>query len=80
MEYILQNSRQLGAVLQGLRREKKLTQAKIGAKVGLAQNAVSGLETDPAQASLTRVFKLLSALDLELVVRDRSKRRTSSDW
>ncbi len=80
MEYVLQNPHQLGAVLQGVRRERNLTQAIAGAKVGLAQNAVSGLETDPARASLARAFKLLSALDLELVVRDRRKNRTRSDW
>ena len=80
MEYPLKNAQQLGAVLQGLRRERKLTQAAAGAKVGLAQNAVSLLETNPTNASLARVFKLLSALELEIVVRDRRKRTSPTGW
>lgn len=80
MEYPLKNPQQLGAVLQGLRRERRLTQAAAGAKVGLAQNAVSILETNPTNASLARVFKLLSALELEIVVRDRRKRSGTSKW
>jgi len=80
MEYPLKNPQQLGAVLQGLRRERRLTQAAAGAKVGLAQNAVSMLETNPTNASLARVFKLLSALELEIVVRDRRKRSETSKW
>jgi HTH-type transcriptional regulator/antitoxin HipB len=80
MEYPLKTPQQLGAVLQGLRRERRLTQAAAGAKVGLAQNAVSMLETNPTNASLARVFKLLSALELEIVVRDRRKRTSTTGW
>ncbi len=76
MEYILQTPAQLGPVVQGVRRSRKLTQAAAGAKVGLRQNAVSGMETNPGPTSLAQIFKLLSALNLELVVRDRKERPT----
>lgn len=77
-EYPLQTPKQLGAILMGLRKKRALTQKSVGRMVGLPQNAVSLMETDPSAASLARVFRLLSALNVELVVRERSK--TVSSW
>ncbi len=79
-DYPIKTPRQLGAVLQGYRRNQKLTQHDVGAKVGLAQNVVSLLEAAPERASLGRIFKLLSALDLELVVRPRGAEVRRSEW
>jgi HTH-type transcriptional regulator/antitoxin HipB len=80
MEYTIKSSEQMGAVLRGFRRDKKLTQAGVGAKVGLAQNAVSEIENSPGRTSLARVFKLLAALDLDLAVRPRHASAKRSDW
>ena len=80
MDYSIKTPTQLGAVLKGFRRDQKLTQATLGAKVGLAQNAVSEIETFPDRSSLARVFKVLAALDLDLVVRDRQASGKRSDW
>jgi HTH-type transcriptional regulator/antitoxin HipB len=80
MEYPIKTPHHLGAVLKGFRRDRKLTQAILGAKVGLPQNAVSEIETSPDRSSLARVFKLLAALDLDLVVRARPSSGKRSDW
>lgn len=80
MDYPIKTSNQLGPVLAGIRRDRKLTQASIGTKVGLAQNAVSVLETASSKASLQQLFKLLSALELDLVIRDRRKQSSKADW
>ncbi len=80
MDYPIKTSSQLGPVLAGIRRDRKLTQASIGTKVGLAQNAVSVLETASSKASLQQLFKLLSALELDLVIRDRRKQSSKADW
>lgn len=80
MDYPLKTPTQLGAVLKGFRRDRKLTQANLGAKVGLPQNAVSEIESAPDRSSLSRVFKLLAALDLDLVVRPRQPTSKRSDW
>ena len=80
MDYSIKTPTQLGAVLKGFRRDHKLTQATLGAKVGLAQNAVSEIETSPDRSSLARVFKVLAALDLDLVVRARQASGKRSDW
>lgn len=80
MDYPIKTPTQLGAVLKGYRRERKITQADLGAKVGLPQNAVSEIEASPDRTSLARVFKLLAALDLDLVVRPRQPITKRSDW
>ncbi len=79
-EYPIRTPQQLGAVLRGFRRERKLTQRAVGDRAGLAQNAVSLLETDPGPASLARIARVLAALDLELVVRSRKSADLSAEW
>lgn len=76
-DYPIKTPRQLGAILQGYRQVQKLTQKDVGTKVGLAQNVVSLLEAAPERASFGRICKLLSALDLELVVRTRGTTPTT---
>lgn len=71
---------QLGQVLRGYREAKGMTQQSVGARVGLAQKAVSKLELAPGTAGLQQIFKLLAALDLELVVRPRGGTPSPSEW
>jgi len=80
MDYPIKTPTQLGAVLKGYRRDRRITQADLGAKVGLPQNAISEIESSPDRSSLARVFKLLAALDLDLVVRPRQVATKRSDW
>ena len=79
-EYTIKTPQQLGSVLRGYRRDRGLTQEEAGAKVGLAQNAVSQIEAAPGRVSLVRLFKLVAALDLELVVRPRGTPGRRSEW
>ena len=79
-DYPIKTPQQLGAILRGYRQEQKLTQQAIGANAGLAQNAISQIESNPGPASLERIFKVLSALDLELVVRSRKATGRQSEW
>lgn len=79
-EFVIRTPRQLGPVLQGYRKGRPLTQAEVGRTTGLPQSEVSRLELDASGASLSRVFKLLAALDLELVIRSRGKNTPPSEW
>jgi len=79
-DYPVRTPQQLGAVLRGFRRERKLTQRAVGDRAGLAQNAVSLLEKDPGPASLVRIARVLAALDLELVVRPRKATDRPAEW
>jgi len=79
-DYVVRTSQQLGPVLQGFRKTRALTQAHVGKAVGVPQSVISKLELDPSSAAFGRVFKLLAALDLELVVRPRDKTAQPLEW
>lgn len=79
-DFSIKTPQQLGSVLKGWRSERGLTQQEVGFKVGLAQKAVSQIETDPGRAGLARIFKVLAALDLELVLRPRGNTHGRSEW
>ncbi len=78
--YTIRTPQQLGSVLQGYRKDRMLTQKDAGLRVGLPQKEVSKMELDPSNTAFARIFKLLAALDLELVVRPRDKSADHSEW
>ena len=78
-EAIIVIPQQLGPILKGYRQKLKMTQAQAGAKAGLPQNAISLIETNAGSTSLERLAKILSALELEFVIRPRSK-PTDQAW
>ncbi|MGH8166593.1 MAG: helix-turn-helix domain-containing protein [Woeseiaceae bacterium] len=79
MEYTIHTPRQLGQVLKGQRSTRHLTQAEVATRVGLLPKTVSKLERDPDTATLESLFKLLSSLQLELVVRPKPS-SSASEW
>jgi HTH-type transcriptional regulator / antitoxin HipB len=73
MDIIARSTRQLGAALRRLRRQKGLTQQSLGELMHARQATVSKLEGGESGTQLRVVIDALAALDLELVVRPRSK-------
>lgn len=71
MDYVARTPAQLGPILRSIRSERSLTQQETGAKVGLKQSTVSAIERSSGHASVDTLYKLLSALNLDLVVRDK---------
>jgi HTH-type transcriptional regulator/antitoxin HipB len=69
VDYVARTPAQLGPILRSIRTERGLTQRDAGVKVGLKQSTVSAVESDAARTSVDTLYKLLSALGLELVVR-----------
>lgn len=81
MDYPVGTAEQLGAILRGFRKQQGLTQKDLAARLGLAQKAVSAVETHPSRVSVDRLFAMLGALGGELVIRDRSSKRGAKvDW
>jgi HTH-type transcriptional regulator / antitoxin HipB len=64
--------KQLGTELRRYRKKNGLTQADLSNKIGKRQATISNLEVEGSGA-LETLFAVLSALDLELAVRPRSK-------
>ncbi len=63
---------QLGASLRRYRKQHDLTQAQLGARINKRQATISSLESAEG-GTIETLYAVLSALDLELVLRPRSK-------
>jgi len=79
-DFTVKTSHQLGAVLRGYRKDRGLTQQEVGKKTALPQPSISEMEADPGRAALSRLLKVLAALDLELVIREKKKNSERSEW
>jgi HTH-type transcriptional regulator/antitoxin HipB len=84
MEYAVFTTKQLAQALKGWRKTRKLTQNIAAGRVGLRPKTISALESKSDSSTLGSLFKLLSALDLELVIRAKSKspsgKTTKGEW
>lgn len=81
MESLTHNPYQLGHVLRGFRKQLGLTQAQLGEKLGLPQKDVSKMENNPGGVRIEKLYLLLSALELELILRPRNTPTSSEiDW
>ena len=72
--------KQLGQVLRGQRKSQTLTQKEAAKMVGLLPKTISKLELATETATIESLFKLLSALRLELVVRSKLQESPSKEW
>jgi HTH-type transcriptional regulator/antitoxin HipB len=62
---------QLGQLLRSARRRSSLTQAKVGARLGLSQNRVSHLEAHADELSFKQLLTWCAVVGLELQLADR---------
>jgi HTH-type transcriptional regulator/antitoxin HipB len=80
MSYTVHTLEQLGPVLKGLRKEQNLTQKEVGAAVDMLPKTISKLELEPDTATVDSLFKLLSALQFEVVLQSRQQKLSSREW
>lgn len=83
MNYIVHTPYQLAQALRSQRKSLRLTQKTAGGTVGLLPKTISALESSPQRSSVESLFKLLSALELELVLRpknDPADQSLTSEW
>lgn len=71
MDYIVRTEKQLALAVKDARKRKNMTQEDVAGLAGSLQKTVSNFESNTSAASISTLYKLLSALDLELVVRDK---------
>jgi HTH-type transcriptional regulator/antitoxin HipB len=68
MKYLISTADQLSHALRSARRTRALSQDGAGRLVGLLPKTISALENQPGSATIESLLKLLSALELELVL------------
>jgi HTH-type transcriptional regulator/antitoxin HipB len=70
MDYTIRFSAQLKEQLRSLRKARGLSQASLGALIGVNQRRIADIESHPGAVGFDQVIRLLSALGAEIVVRD----------
>lgn len=75
MQQVARSTKQIGAAIRRVRRQRALSQEQLGAKMHVRQATVSKLETGKPATQLQMLMDALAALDLELVIRPRSRGR-----
>lgn len=76
MSSIVRTPKQLAATLRRYRRQKGVTQAALGQLMHVRQATVSKLESGERGSQIGVLIDALVALNLELVVRPRTKAMT----
>lgn len=73
MDQIARTPKQIGAALRRRRYHLNLTQSDLGSKTTLRQATISSIEKGEPGTQLRTLFDVLAALNLELVIRPRTK-------
>lgn len=71
---------QLAIFLKDVRKTKKLPQELLAEKVGLRQETISKFENSPAKTQIDTLFKILSAMNMELHLEARGEKTLQQDW
>jgi HTH-type transcriptional regulator/antitoxin HipB len=66
-------AKQLSNALKDARKQQGLSQKKTASAIGIKQDTVSKFELSSANAQIETMFKLLSALNLELDIKPRNQ-------
>jgi HTH-type transcriptional regulator/antitoxin HipB len=70
MDYPIRFPDQIRQQLRALRKAKGLTQAQLGKLLGIGQVRIAEIEQDPSVVSVGQLFRILTALDAHIVLRD----------
>ncbi len=82
MKYSINTAKQLGSALRARRKIMGLTQSAAGENVGLIPKTVSALENHTEKTTVESLFKLLSALNLniQLLSNEPESPTHTTDW
>jgi HTH-type transcriptional regulator / antitoxin HipB len=68
MDFPVNTSTQLKAVLRSLRRSRSMTQAALGTRLGVNQKRVARIERAPGVTSFDQIARLVSVLGGRIVI------------
>nr|WP_323782615.1 helix-turn-helix domain-containing protein [Amylibacter sp.] len=78
MKYLARSPREVGHAIREARKAQKLTQKELAIRSGVWQETISKIENGLSGTKLETIFDLLSALELEVTIDDRSKGSSTS--
>ena len=68
----LQTPQQLSSHVRSLRKRLGLTQAQLGARLGVAQARIGKIERNPGSISVEQLLQLLTVLETDVFIRPRN--------
>jgi len=81
MRQLITTPGQVGEILRGRRKSRRLPQKALAAKLGISQERLSRLETDATGIRLDRLIAVANLLGLELVLEDKADAPApESEW
>ena len=80
MKQLITSPAQIGAILRGRRKARRMPQRELASKLGISQNRLSALESNPGSMTLERFIAAAHLLGIELVVRDKTETRVTPEW
>lgn len=81
MRLIITNPGQIGEILRGRRKARRVSQEQLAKKLGVSQSRLSAIEAGTAALTMDRLIALANLLDLQLVMQDKaSKAGPQTDW
>ena len=76
----ISNAKQVGATFAARRKALKLSQTDVASRLGLSQNRLSELETQPETLTVEQLLALANVLGLEVALGERSGSKSKVDW
>lgn len=73
MDQVVSSPLALGYALKRQRKEKKLNQQEVGSDFKINQTTISSIEQGAPGTRLETLFRLLAALELEMVIRPKKQ-------
>lgn len=67
------STKSLGQILRSVRKQRNLSQADAGKSVSIDQPTLSQVERGETNIRVDTLFRILAALDMEMIVRPRQK-------
>lgn len=73
MNQLARTPKDIGYSIRRVRKKRKLSQQELASKSGVWQETISKIENGSPGTKLETIFDICAALDLELIVANRSK-------
>jgi len=78
--HTLTHANQVGAALTARRKTLGLSQTEVATKLGLSQNRLSELESQPGTLTVDQLLALVNVLGLELRIGERQAASSKTEW
>jgi len=76
----MHNANELAIAIKNYRKGQKLSQSRIADLSGLKQATISAFEKKPNATKLETLFRILAAVNLEILVQPKGKTAKQNEW